>query len=96
MTCTIPKGGGGERSIKDIKRKANSLSRDTRQANALGLEGGPPPLGGGGERLIKDLKRNANSLVLVFSVHKRHKKVELILDELIQKVSNNTKSKHQR
>ena len=38
-------GGGGERLIKDLKRKANSLSRDTRQANALGLEGGPPPLG---------------------------------------------------
>ena len=31
-------GGGGERIIKDLKRKANSLSRDTRQANALGLE----------------------------------------------------------
>ncbi len=38
-------GGGGERLIKDLKRKANSLSRDTRQANALRLEGGPPPLG---------------------------------------------------
>ena len=34
----------GERLIKDLKRKANSLSRDTRQASALGLEGGPPPL----------------------------------------------------
>ena len=30
-------GGGGERLIKDLKRKANSLSRDTRQANAVGL-----------------------------------------------------------
>ena len=30
-------GGGGERLIKDHKRKANSLSRDTRQANALGF-----------------------------------------------------------
>ena len=29
-------GGGGERLIKDLKRKANSLSRDTRQASALG------------------------------------------------------------
>ena len=38
------KGGGGEHLIKDLKRKANSLSRDTRQANALGLEEGPPPL----------------------------------------------------
>ncbi len=37
-------GGGGERLIKDLQRKANSLSRDTRQASALGLEGGPPPL----------------------------------------------------
>jgi len=37
------KGGGGEHLIKDLKRKANSLSRDTRQANALGLEGRPPP-----------------------------------------------------
>ena len=37
-------GGGGEHIIKDLKRKANSLSRDTRQANALGLEGGSPPL----------------------------------------------------
>ena len=32
--------GGGERLIKDLKRKANSLSRDTRRANALGLKGG--------------------------------------------------------
>ena len=32
-------GGGGERLVKDLKRKANSLSRDTRQANALGLKG---------------------------------------------------------
>ena len=36
-------GGGGERLIKDLKRKANSLSRGTRQASALGLEGRPPP-----------------------------------------------------
>ena len=39
------------RLIKDLKRKANSLSRDTRQANALGLEGGPPPLGNCSTRL---------------------------------------------
>ena len=39
-------GRRGRRAlIKDLKRKANSLSRDIRQANALGLEGGPPPLG---------------------------------------------------
>jgi len=37
-------GGGGESLIKDLKREANSLSRDTRQARALDLEGGPPPL----------------------------------------------------
>jgi hypothetical protein len=37
-------GGGGESFIKDLKREANALSRDTRQAIALGLEGGPPPL----------------------------------------------------
>jgi len=37
-------GGGGESLIKDRKRSANSLSRDTRQASALGLEGAPPPL----------------------------------------------------
>ena len=36
-------GGGGERLIKDLKRKANSLSRGTRPASALGLEGRPPP-----------------------------------------------------
>ena len=36
-------GGGGERLIKDLKRKANSLSRDTRQVSALGLEGRPRP-----------------------------------------------------
>ena len=30
-------GGGGESLIKDLKRSANSLSRDTRQASALGL-----------------------------------------------------------
>ena len=35
--------GGGDRLIKDLKRKANSLSRGTRQASALGLEGRPPP-----------------------------------------------------
>ena len=29
--------------MKDLKRKANSLSRGTRQASALGLEGRPPP-----------------------------------------------------
>ena len=29
-------GGGGERLVKDLKRKANSLSRDTRQTNTLG------------------------------------------------------------
>ena len=36
-------GGGGERLIKDLERKANSLARGTRQASALGGEGGPPP-----------------------------------------------------
>jgi hypothetical protein len=36
------RGGGGERLIKDLKRKANSLSRGTRQAGALGL-GVPAP-----------------------------------------------------
>ena len=41
-------GGGGERLIKDLKRKANSLSRGTRQASALGLEGRSPPHEGGG------------------------------------------------
>jgi len=30
--------------MKGLKREANSLSRDTRQASALGLEGGPPPI----------------------------------------------------
>ena len=28
--------------MKDLKRKANSLSRGTRQASALGSEGRPP------------------------------------------------------
>jgi len=32
-------GGGGESLIQDLKREANSLLRDTRQANTLGLEG---------------------------------------------------------
>jgi len=31
-----------ESLIKDLKREAHSLSRETRQAIALGLEGGPP------------------------------------------------------
>ena len=31
-------GGGGERLIKDLKRRAKSLSRESRQASALGLE----------------------------------------------------------
>ena len=36
-SCDVEGGGGGERIIKDLKRKANSLSRDTRQAaSALG------------------------------------------------------------
>ena len=40
MTMTGEEGGGGRLSnIKDLKRKANSLSRDTRQASALGFEG---------------------------------------------------------
>ena len=30
--------------IRDLERKANSLSRETRQASALGLEGGHPTL----------------------------------------------------
>ena len=34
---------GRERLIKDLERKANSLSRGTRQASVLGLEGSPPP-----------------------------------------------------
>jgi len=38
-------GGGGECLIKDLKRKANSLSRNTRQANAVGLGGDPRPSG---------------------------------------------------
>ena len=33
-----PAGGGGESLIKDLERKANSLSHNTRQASALGLE----------------------------------------------------------
>ncbi len=37
-------GGGEERLTKDLKREANSLSRNTRQSSALGLEGWPPPL----------------------------------------------------
>jgi hypothetical protein len=32
--------GGGESFIKDLKRKANSLSRGTRQDSALGLGAG--------------------------------------------------------
>ncbi len=32
------------RSIKDLKREANSLSRGTRQSSAVGLEGRPSPL----------------------------------------------------
>ena len=36
---------GGESLIQDLKREANSLSRGTRQASALGLEGE-----GGGEK----------------------------------------------
>jgi len=48
-------GGGGESLIEDLERKGNALSRGTRQASALGMEGGPP--GGGGESLTKDLKR---------------------------------------
>ena len=35
---------GGEGLIKDLKREADSLSRDTRQTSALGLEGGALPL----------------------------------------------------
>ena len=35
--------GGGERLIKDLKRKANSLSRGARQARPLGWRGGPHP-----------------------------------------------------
>ena len=35
--------GGGESLIRDLKRKANSLSQDTKHVSALVLEGGPPP-----------------------------------------------------
>ena len=51
-------GGGGQRLIKDLKRKANSLSRDTREASAFGLE----------KSLIKDLKRHAR-LAVAWSRH---------------------------
>ena len=38
------KGGGrGESLIRDLKEKANSLSRDTRQASSW-VGGGAPPL----------------------------------------------------
>ncbi len=60
--------GGGERLIKDLKRKANSLSRDTRQANALGLEGGPPPLG--------NCSTRHDCLCLLRSAHQTHCRVE--------------------
>jgi hypothetical protein len=44
LTRRIRGEGGEENLIKVLKRKANSLSRGTRQASALGLEVGPPPL----------------------------------------------------
>ena len=38
------RGGEGESLIQDLKREANSLSHGTRQASALVLEEGGPPL----------------------------------------------------
>jgi hypothetical protein len=69
------RGGRGESLIKDLKRKANSLSRVPGRPALLGWRGDPRPSktapigmtksarcgggGGGGERLINDLKRQA-------------------------------------
>ena len=75
----------------DLKRKANSLSRDTRQANALGLEGGPPPLGNcstrhdlivGGLYPVTVLRENDQERVTVYSKHrlKQHAQTTLTND----------------
>jgi len=72
------RGGRGESLIKDLKRKANSLSRVPGRPALLGWRGDPRPSktapigmtksarcgggGGGGERLINDLKRQAHSM----------------------------------
>ena len=62
--------GGGERLIKDLNKKANPLSPDTRQASALGFEeeeeeeGSICDGGGGRRRRIakSDLERHAHNM----------------------------------